>query len=148
MLVERPGDDVKQVADIICRLRDEGLLPEQNAIGVDRHGIGALITELEKPERDIKAEQIQGIPQGYRLMGAIKDTERMLAGGELVHAKQRLMNWCVGNAKVETSGNAIYVSKAASGTAKVDPLLAAFDAVSLMALNPEAQVHDGDLLAV
>lgn len=148
VLVERPGDDVKQVADIICRLRDEGLLPEQNAIGVDRHGIGALITELEKPERDIKAEQIQGIPQGYRLMGAIKDTERMLAGGELVHAKQRLMNWCVGNAKVETSGNAIYVSKAASGTAKVDPLLAAFDAVSLMALNPEAQVHDGDLLAV
>lgn len=148
VIVDKPGDDVKQVADIICRIRDEGLLPEINAIGVDRHGIGALITELEKPERDIKPDMIQGIPQGYRLMGAIKDTERMLAGGELLHSLQRIMNWCVGNAKVEQSGNAIYVSKAASGTAKVDPLLATFDAVSLMALNPEAQVHDGELLSV
>jgi len=150
VIVEKPGEDVKQVADIICRLNEAGLLPEKNAIGVDRHGIGALVTELEKPERNIKAEQITGIPQGYKLQGAIKDCERMLAGGELVHADQPLMTWCVGNAKVEQSGNAIYVTKAASGTAKIDPLMATFDAVALMSLNPEANVigEDYELVGV
>ncbi len=150
VIVEKPGDDVKEVADIICRLNEAGLLPEKNAIGVDRHGIGALVTELEKPERNIKAEQITGIPQGYKLQGAIKDCERMLAGGELVHADQPLMTWCVGNAKVEQSGNAIYVTKAASGTAKIDPLMATFDAVALMSLNPEANVigEDYELVGV
>jgi len=150
VIVEKPGDDVKQVADIICRINDRGLLPEKNAIGVDRHGIGALVTELEKPERNIKPEQLQGIPQGYKLQGSIKDSERMLAGGEMVHADQGLMTWCVGNAKVEQSGNAIYVTKAASGTAKIDPLMAMFDAVALMSLNPEANVigEDYELLGV
>lgn len=138
VFVDKPGEDVRQVADIICQIAEAGLLPEKNAIGVDRHGIGALVTELERPERGIKTEQITGIPQGYKLQGAIKDAERMLAGGDLVHADQPLVTWCVGNAKIEQSGNAVYVTKAASGTAKIDPLMAAFDAVALMSLNPEA----------
>ena len=32
--------------------------------------------------------------------------------------------------------NAITITKQASGTAKIDPLMALFNAVSLMALNP------------
>ena len=136
-IVARPGQDIVAVADILCRVRDEGLLPEKNAIGVDRHGIGALISELESPGRDFQADQIQGIPQGYQLMGAIKDTERMLAGGDMLHGGRPLMNWCVGNARVEPKGNAILITKAISGSAKIDPLMALFDAAALMALNPE-----------
>jgi len=54
----------------------------------------------------------------------------------MIHAKQPLMNWCVSNAKVVPSGNATLITKQASGTGKIDPLMALFDAVSLMALNP------------
>lgn len=136
-IVQRPGQDIVAVADILCKVRDAGLLPEKNAIGVDRHGIGALISELESPGRDFQADQIQGIPQGYQLMGAIKDTERMLAGGDMQHGGSPLMNWCVGNARVEPKGNAILITKAISGSAKIDPLMALFDAAALMALNPE-----------
>lgn len=49
-----------------------------------------------------------------------------------------MMAWSVGNAKVEPKGNAIAITKQAAGYAKIDPLMALFNAASLMALNPEA----------
>lgn len=135
-IVNMPGDDVVEVADIVCRVRDAGLLPEKLAIGVDAVGIGDIVTELVTPERGITMEQIVAIRQGYSLNGAIKSTERQVAAKTLVHAGRPLMNWCVGNARIEDKGNAILVTKAASGKAKIDPLMALFNAVSLMALNP------------
>ncbi|MCG2586504.1 terminase large subunit [Massilia sp. TS11] len=137
-LVDKPGDDVCELADMICEVRDAGLLPEKHAIGVDPAGIGDVIDELTTEERGITAEQIVAISQGYKLNGAIKSTERKLAGGDLVHAGRPFMAWVVGNARVEDKGNAILVTKQASGKAKIDPLMAGFSAVSLMALNPEA----------
>jgi phage terminase large subunit-like protein len=146
-IVERPGQDVTEVADIVCRIRDEGLLPEKNAIGVDQAGIGDIVDELTTEERGITPEQIIGISQGWRLNGAIKTTERKLAGGEIVHGATALMNWVIGNAKVEPKGNAITITKQASGNAKIDPLMAQFDANTLMALNPEASEDPTDFLA-
>lgn len=137
-LVEQPGDDIIELADIVCRIRDAGLLPKENAIGVDAAGIGAVIDELTSEDRGISAEQIIGISQGWKLNGAIKTTERKLAGDEIVHAGTAFMNWVVGNARVEPRGNAITITKQASGTAKIDPLMAVFDANTLMALNPVA----------
>lgn len=52
------------------------------------------------------------------------------------HGGSALMAWCVGNAKVEPKGNAIAITKQAAGTAKIDPLMAMFNAVALMALHP------------
>jgi phage terminase large subunit-like protein len=137
-IVAMPGDDVIEVADIVCEVKTAGLLPEKLAIGVDAVGIGDIVTELATPERGITMEQIVAIRQGYSLNGAIKSTERQVAAKTLVHAGRPLMNWCVGNARIEDKGNAILVTKAASGKAKIDPLMALFNAVSLMALNPEA----------
>lgn len=141
-VVDRPGDDVQQVADIICDIRDRGLLPEKLAIGVDAAGIGDIVDELTTQERGITMEQIVAISQGWKLNGAIKTTERKVAGGELVHCGSAMMNWCVGNARIVPQGNAITITKQASGSAKIDPLMSTFDAVSLMALNPEGA---GDL---
>lgn len=138
-IVERPGDDVQEVADIICQVRDTGLLPDEKSIGVDAAGIGDIVDELTTEDRGITMEQIIAISQGYRLNGAIKTTERKVAGGEMVHGGRPMMAWCVGNARVEDKGNAILITKQASGKAKIDPLMAVFNAVSLMALNPVGQ---------
>jgi len=137
-IVERPGDDVVQVADKICLARDARLLPEKNGIGVDAAGIAAIVEELSSEDRKLSAELIVAISQGWRLNGAIKTVERMVAGGEFIHGDLELMAWAVSNARVVLVGNAITINKQVSGTAKIDPLMATFDAASLMALNPEA----------
>lgn len=87
-------------------------------------------------EAKVPEDKIIGISQGWKMTGVIKTTERKLAEGVLWHADQPMMNWCVGNAKVVPLGNAITITKAAAGSAKIDPLMAVFDAVSLLSLNP------------
>lgn len=150
VMVEQPGDDVDQVADIVCQVRDAGLLPAKNAIGVDPVGIGDIFDALTAPDRGIPVEQIIGVQQGWRMTSAVKTTERKLAGGELVHAGSPMMAFCVGNAKVVPSGNAVLITKQASGNAKIDPLMAGFNAVSLMSMNPSANVFgpEDELLTV
>jgi phage terminase large subunit-like protein len=143
-IVDRPGDDVQQLADIICQVRDAGLLPAKLAIGVDAAGIGDIVDELTTEQRGITMEQIVAVQQGWKLNGAIKTAERKVAGGEFIHGGTRLMAWCVGNARVVQVGNAITINKQVSGSAKIDPLMATFDAVSLMMLNP-APANNGPL---
>ncbi|MES2349160.1 MAG: terminase large subunit [Pseudomonadota bacterium] len=140
-IVERPGEDVSQLADYLCQVREAGLFPadDEPAVGVDSAGIGDILDELLSEDRDFKEAQFVGISQGWRLNAAIKTTERKVAGGGLKHGGQPLMAWCVSNAKVVQAGNAIYVTKQASGTAKIDPLMAGFNAVTLMSRNPAGQ---------
>ncbi len=133
VLVQRIGDDVQEVAEIVARIEDSGLLDK---VGVDPAGIGALLDALVAA--GVPQEKIIGVSQGWRLGGAIKTMERRLAEGTLIHSGQPLMAWCVGNAKVEPRANSILITKQASGFAKIDPLMAAFNAVSLMSLNPES----------
>lgn len=136
-MVGVPGDDVSAVADIVCRVRDAGLLPEKAGIGVDAAGIGAIVDELIG--REFALERIAAISQGWRLNSAITTTERKLFAGEIVHGGSKLMAWVVGNAKKEPKGNAVAITKAVCGSAKIDPLMALFDAVELMSRNPEAK---------
>lgn len=133
VMVKRIGDDVIELADIVERLEDSGLL---TTIGVDPVGIGAIIEEIES--RGVPNARIPGISQGWKLGGAIKTAERKLAEGALYHAEQPLMAWCVSNCRVEPRANSILITKQASGSAKIDPVMALFNAVSLMALNPPA----------
>ena len=130
-LVERIGDDVSELVSMAAQVWSSGKLDK---IGVDPAGLGTILDMLEA--EGIPADLIVGISQGWKMNGAIKTTERKLAAGEFWHGGQRLMNWCVGNAKVVAVGNAITITKQASGTAKIDPLAALFNAVTLLALNP------------
>src|SRR5262245_56217038 len=88
-------------------------------------------------QRGISAESIIGISQGWKLVGAIKTAERKLAERTLSHGGQRMMPWCVGNARAEQRSNASLITKQTAGSAKIDPLMAMFDAVVLIARNPE-----------
>ncbi|HBA8202460.1 TPA: terminase large subunit, partial [Escherichia coli] len=131
-LVRRVGDDTAEVAEYVRRIHEAGLL---DRIGIDPSGVGQILDALV--EAGIPEEGVVGISQGWKLGGAIKTAERKLAEGVLVHGGQPLMAWCVGNARVEPKGNAILITKQASGKGKIDPLMALFNAVSLMSLNPE-----------
>lgn len=133
VLVKRIGDDVTELCDLVEQVYEWGLLDK---IGVDPVGIGAIFDELIN--RGIPEDKIVGISQGWKLGGAIKTTERRIAGGQMAHADQALMVWCVGNARIELRANSILVTKQASGAAKIDPLMALYNAVSLMSLNPAA----------
>ena len=57
------------------------------------------------------------------------------------------MDWCVGNLKIEPTATAIRATKQNAGDAKIDPLMALFDAVTLMATNP-APVGAVDVMAM
>ena len=46
------------------------------------------------------------------------------------------MSWVVANARAEPKGNAIIINKQASDSSKIDPLMAAFNAIALMSTNP------------
>lgn len=139
-IVATPGPDVLEVVDICDRVRAAGILPEKHAIGVDAVGINAIVQALA--EHDFNVEpggHVVAIGQSWRLNGAIKTIERMLAAGQILHAAMKLMAWCVGNARVAIAkSGAVGIDKQASGTAKIDPLAATFNAAQLMGLNPEA----------
>lgn len=130
-LVERIGDDIDEFATNVARVHEAGLLYK---MGIDPSGIGGILDAML--QAGIPEDLIVGISQGWKLTGPIKTAERKLAEGVFVHGDQDLMAWCVGNAKVEPRGNAVVITKQASGSAKIDPLMAMFNAVELMSLNP------------
>lgn len=144
-LCESVGEDVDAIVDIIVQIYESGKLAE---IGADAAGAAiadvieavyvAIFNQPEPPEGE---DLITSVPQGYPLQQASKGCERRLAATPktLRHAGQALMSWCVGNAKTEMRGNAMYVTKAVSGRGKIDPLMALFDAAFLMARNPQAR---------
>jgi phage terminase large subunit-like protein len=143
-LVQNIGEDVEDVAGICALIEARGLLDK---IGCDPAGLGGIVDALA--EAGLPEEKLIGVSQGWKLTGAIKTAERKLAEGVLVHGGQPLMSWCVGNAKVEPRGNAVIITKQAAGSAKIDPLMALFNAVTLMSLNPvptaTPEIHSLDL---
>lgn len=152
-IVPKIEDACDQVVALIKRIDDAGKLGEldegkKKAIGVDAACIKQTLDALNAA--DYTDDQIVAVPQNWRLGSAIKSTELYLSSGALSHADQTLLDWCVGNGKVEPKGNAVLMTKQASGSAKIDPLMSLFNAVDLMSRNPTPPViyMGGDLAVV
>lgn len=134
VIVDKMGIDVDQLVEILVKCEKAGLLHQ---IGLDPYGVGSIVDAIY--EEGFAEDRLVGISQGWRLGGAIKSTERTLAEGKFKHGNQPIMQWAVGNAKVEPRGNATLITKQASGTGKIDPLMATFNAVHLMSSNPASK---------
>lgn len=132
IIVENIGDETEQVAQLCKQVLDSGKLDQ---IGLDPLGIGTLVEELDAVE--IPSEKIIGVSQGFKMSGYIKTSEIKIAKKQLIHASQPLMTWSVGNARTVVRGSGTMISKAESGTAKIDPVIGMLNAVALMSLNPE-----------
>lgn len=143
VMVDVIGDDFEEVAALTAQVEHAGLLDK---VGIDPSGVGGILDALV--EAGVPQEKVIGISQGWKLGGAIKTTERKLAEGGLIHGGQPMMAWCCGNARVEPRGNAILITKQASGSAKIDPLMAAFNAISLLAINPPSLGNEQFMQAI
>lgn len=129
-------EDLSAIIGIVDDIHQRGLL---GAVAVDPAGLGELVDELAEIGVTQDEGLLIGAPQGYAMMNAIKTTERRLVNGTLLHDGSALMAWCVGNLKIEPTATAIRASKQNAGDDKIDPVMALFDAVTVMSRNPEAK---------
>jgi phage terminase large subunit-like protein len=134
--------DIVGIVGVCRRGRDAHLMPEALGIGVDPAAIGQLLDALIAADfavSDGAKGDVLGISQGAASMkSAIETMARKLQAGTAAHGGAKLMTWCVGNAKAEQRGNAVAITKQSSGKAKIDPLIAGFNATKLMERNPAA----------
>jgi phage terminase large subunit-like protein len=138
-IVDDKLDDIVEMVAIIERVNEAGLLA---CVALDPEGpYGELVDALAEIGVTEKDEQIVGVPQGYKLMNAIKSSERKLANGTLWHARSALMDWCVGNVRIEPTATAIRATKQNAGDAKIDPWAALMDGVTVMVRDPKAPWH-------
>lgn len=128
--------DIAEIVAIVEQVKASGLLPEKSGIGLDPQGVGVLVDALA--DIGLEHPQVVAVSQGFRLASAVWSLERKLKFRGAVHSGSRMMNWVVGNAKAEQKGNAVLITKQMAGKAKIDPLIAGFNATKLLEVNPEA----------
>jgi phage terminase large subunit-like protein len=139
-IVENAGEDIAQIVELIADIHQRGLLA---AVAVDPAGLGEMVEALDEIGVTVENKLLVGAPQGYGMMNAIKTAERKTQNKTLVHGKSALMDWCVGNVKIEPMATAIRATKQNAGDAKIDPWAALMNAVWMMSRNPDARSNSG-----
>jgi phage terminase large subunit-like protein len=133
-IVDHAAEDIEEIVELIAGINEKKLLA---CVAVDPAGLGEFIEALRAIKITQEGEQVVGAPQGYQLMNAIKTAERKTENGTLKHAPNKLMDWCVGNVKIEPTATAIRATKQNAGDAKIDPWMALMDAVTVMVRDPK-----------
>ena len=136
-----------EIAEICTMIRDRGLFPKTNKIGIDGAGKGAnlAIDALENAEFDA-AKDMEAISQGYKLNNVTGTVAVKLKSKSFRHAGQDIMAWCVENARIYQRANAEYPSKEESGAGKIDGFMSMLNAAELMSRHPEAEGKGSMLL--
>jgi phage terminase large subunit-like protein len=140
--VEQLPDDLTAIAEIVKQVKDSGKL---SCVGVDAIGIGGIVDALGEVGVCEDDGTLRSIRQGISLTGAIKTVERKVADGTLKHSGQKMMDWCIGNAKVVFTPTAIRLARDEAGAGKIDPFAALLDAAELMMANPEPKNKERQL---
>lgn len=128
---------IDQIAAVVELLLTAGLLPEKDAVGFDPNNIAAFVDALAA--RGIEGAMLRRLLQGAALSPALWGLEHKLSDDSISHSGSALMNWCVGNVRVEVKGNGNMATKQAAGRAKIDPFVAMLCAAILMSWNPTAK---------
>lgn len=128
------SDYMAEIAGIIGRLHNAGLLPAKDAIGFDPNNIAAFVDALD--EIGVNGPMLRRLLQGAALSPGIWGLEHKLSNDTLSHGGTGLMNWAVGNVKIEIKGNGNLATKQAAGRAKIDPFIAMVCAAIVMSWNP------------
>lgn len=131
-IVKKIGNETAHLARIVKSIHDSGKLDQ---VGLDPLGIGAIIDELVAV--GIPEDKLVGVTQGFKMSGYIKTCENKIARGDMQHCDQDLLSWSVGNCRTVVRGSGVMLSKAESGTAKIDPVIGMLNATALMSLNPD-----------
>ena len=135
--------DVTEVVEILAQVKASGLMPETAAIGLDPAGVGVLVDALAgagfSVEDGISGKgEVVAVSQGWALSSAIYSVERKLRHRLIGHGGRPMMNWVVGNARAELRGKNVFIQKSTAGSAKIDPLIAGFNAIKQLERNPTA----------
>ena len=133
-ICDHAGQDIAELVELIGDIQGRGLLA---CVSVDPAGLGELVEALAAIGITVESELLAGAPQGFGMMNAIKTAERKLENGTLRHGPSGLMNWCVGNVKIEPTATAIRATKQNAGDAKIDPWCALMNAVAAMVRDPK-----------
>lgn len=133
-IVDDELKDVSEIVGIIEDVKRRGLLA---GVAVDPMGLDEFVGVLKAIDVTQENGLLIGIPQGSGLMSAIKAAERAVVRGDLRHCPSGLMTWSVSNLKIEPLATSIRATKQNAGDAKIDPAMAMFDAVAIMAKNPQ-----------
>ena len=139
-IVKQAGDDIADIVGLIDDVKQRGLLA---AVAVDPAGLGEMVEALAEIDVTVENGLLVGAPQGYGMMNAIKTAERKTQNKTLRHAPSTLMDWCVGNVKIEPTATAIRATKQNAGDAKIDLWAALMNGVWMMSRNPEAAARSG-----
>jgi phage terminase large subunit-like protein len=131
-IVDELGPDVDQLVALVMKVWESDLLFR---VGLDPAGSAKVLHEALMLSGEMPESLFVGIGQGWHLIGIMKLVERRLASGTLWHSGSRMMNYCVGNCRVVTRGNATLITKEAS-KGKIDPVMALLDAGECLAIAP------------
>jgi phage terminase large subunit-like protein len=129
-------NNVRVLAGIAGRILATGLLPGKDAVGIDPNNASVIFEELDKV--GIVEALRRKLLQGPALQPALYGLDLKLDDRTLARDGSRMMEWIVGNVRLEMTNKGPMATKRAAGSAKIDPFIAVEQAAILMSWNPSA----------